>query len=184
MSAQWHGPRQAALSADTDMARTGQTRGVIERMVDGLNDHRIDDIGEFFHVDFRWMGNFGCGTKHGLREFQDNWQRPFQAAFSNKVCIDEARLFMGEWAAAFGRQEAIHSGEFFGIPPTGRKVEIRYMDFWKVVDGKIVDNWVMVDFPHVLAQLGRDVFDGMGWESFDRGDMRAPRPASETGACE
>ena len=66
----------------------------------------------------------------------------FQAAFSDKVCIDEARLYMGEWGAAFGRQEAVHSGEFMGIPPTGKKVNIRYMDFWKVVDGKIVDNYV------------------------------------------
>ena len=88
-------------------------------MVDGLNDHRIDDIGEFFADGFRWMGNCGCGLKNGLREFQDNWQRPFQAAFSDKVCVDEARLFMGEWAAAFGRQEATHSGTFFGVEPTG-----------------------------------------------------------------
>ena len=75
-------------------------------MVDGLNDHRIADIGEFFSSGFRWMGNTGCGTKSGLKEFQENWQRPFQAAFSDKVCVDEARLYMGEWAAAFGRQEA------------------------------------------------------------------------------
>ncbi len=160
-------PIQAALSADTDMTRTAETKTVIEAMVDGLNDHRIDDIGEFFAPDFRWMGNQGCGTKLGLTEFQDHWQRPFQAAFGDKVCIDEARLFMGEWAAAFGRQEATHHGEFMGIPATGARVEIRYMDFWKVVDGKIVDNWVMVDFPHVLAQLGVDVFDGEGWEKFD-----------------
>ncbi len=50
------------------------------------------------------------------------------------------------------------------------------MDFWKVVDGKIVDNWVMVDFPHVLAQLGKDVFDGEGWEAFDRGERVPPTP--------
>ena len=50
--------------------------------------------------------------QNGLKEFQDNWQRPFQAAFSDKVCVDEARLYMGEWAAAFGRQEAVHSGSF------------------------------------------------------------------------
>ena len=31
-----------------------------------------------------------------------------------------------------------------GIAPTGKRVGIRYMDFWKVVDGKIVDNWVTV----------------------------------------
>ena len=169
-------PEQAALTRDTDMSKTAETRRVIEGMVDGLNDHRIDDIGDFFTEGFRWMGNAGCGTKTGLKEFQDNWQRPFQAAFSDKVCIDEARLYMGEWAAAFGRQEAIHSGTFMGIEPTGKSVEIRYMDFWKVVDGKIVDNWVMVDFPHVMAQLGVDAFNGEGWEAYDRGERAAPRP--------
>ena len=160
-------PKQAELTKNNDLSKTKKTQQVIESMVDGLNDHRIEDIGEFFSENFRWMGNFGCGTKSGLKEFQDNWQKPFQEAFSNKVCIDEARLFMGEWAAAFGKQEAIHSGEFMGIKPTGKKVEIRYMDFWKVSEGKIKDNWVMVDFPFVMKQLGVDIFNGMGWEKFD-----------------
>ena len=160
-------PNQAELTKNNDLSKTKETQDIIESMVDGLNDHRIEDIGEFFSKNFRWMGNFGCGTKSGLKEFQDNWQKPFQEAFSNKVCIDEARLFMGEWAAAFGRQEAIHSGEFMGIKPTGKKVEIRYMDFWKVSEGKIEDNWVMVDFPFVMKQLGVDIFNGMGWEKFD-----------------
>ena len=160
-------PKQAELTKNNDLSKTKKTQEVIESMVDGLNDHRIEDIGEFFSKNFRWMGNFGCGTKSGLKEFQDNWQKPFQEAFSNKVCIDEARLFMGEWAAAFGKQEAIHSGEFMGIKPTGKKVEIRYMDFWKVSEGKIKDNWVMVDFPFVMKQLGVDIFNGMGWEKFD-----------------
>ena len=172
-------PEQAVLTRDTDMVKTDETRAVIEGMVDGLNDHRIDDIGQFFAEDFRWQGNQGCGTKTGLREFQDNWQRPFQAAFSDKVCVDEARLYMGEWAAAFGRQEATHSGTFMGVAPTGKRVEIRYMDFWKVEDGKITENRVMVDFPHVLAQLGVDVFDGQGWERFDRGETEPPQPEEQ-----
>ena len=174
-------PEQAVLSRDTDLTKTDETRAVIESMVDGLNDHRISDIGEFFAESFRWMGNFGCGVKSGLREFQDNWQKPFQAAFSDKVCIDEARLYMGEWAAAFGRQEATHAGAFMGIAPTGKRIEIRYMDFWKVEDGKIVDNWVMVDFPHVLSQLGVDVFKGEGWEAFDRGEREPTQPKFERG---
>ena len=78
--------------------------------------------------------------------------------------------------AAFGRQEATHSGEFMGIQPTGKRVEIRYMDFWKVKDGKIVDNWVMVDFPHLLRQLGVDPFDGHGWEEYDLGRKMPPQP--------
>ncbi|MFK8077812.1 MAG: ester cyclase [Granulosicoccus sp.] len=160
-------PEQAVLTQNNDVSKTEETRSVVSSMVDGLNDHEIDGIGAFFAQTFRWMGNAGCGTKNGLKEFQDNWQRPFQAAFSDKVCIDEARLAEGEWMAAFGRQEATHSGKFMGIEPTGKRVEIRYMDFWKVVDGKIVDNYVMVDFPHVMQQLGVDPFNGHGWESMD-----------------
>jgi predicted ester cyclase len=170
-------PEQGALTKDNDQTKTAATKAVIEGMVDGLNDHRIGDIGEFFTQNFRWLGNAGCGIKMGLGEFQRNWQHPFQAAFSDKVCVDEARLFDGEWAAAFGRQEATHSGEFMGIAPTGKRVEIRYMDFWKVVDGKIVDNWVMVDFPHVMQQLGVDPFNGQGWEAFDRGEREPPKKA-------
>ena len=55
-----------------------------------------------------------------------------------------------------------------GIAPTGKRVEIRYMDFWKVKDGEIVSNWVMVDFPHVMQQLGVDPFQGNGWEKFNQ----------------
>ena len=88
--------------------------------------------------------------------------------FSDKVCIDEARITQGQWCAAFGRQEATHSGEFMGVAPTGKRVEIRYMDFWKVVDGKIVDNWVMVDFPSVLRQLGVDVARNRGEDLVQR----------------
>lgn len=169
-------PEHALLTRDTDLSKTDETRRVIEEMVDGLNDHRIDGMGEFFAQSFRWMGNFGCGIKLGLQQFQDNWQRPFQTAFTDKVCTDEARLFMGEWAAAFGRQEAVHSGAFMGIAPTGKRVTIRYMDFWKVEERRIADNWVMVDFPDILAQLGVDVFKGEGWEAYDRGERVPPRP--------
>ena len=169
-------PEQAVLTRDTDMSKTAETKAVIEGMVDGLNDHRIGDIGEFFAQSFRWMGNAGCGTKPDLQAFQDNWQKPFQAAFHDKVCVDEARLYMGEWAAAFGRQEATHGGTFMGVEPTGKRIEIRYMDFWKVEDGRITDNYVMVDFPYVLAQLGVDCFNGEGWEAFDRGDKEPPKP--------
>ena len=55
-------PEQAVLTRDTDMSKTDETRRVIETMVDGLNDHRIDDIGEFFSQGFRWMGNQGSDT--------------------------------------------------------------------------------------------------------------------------
>jgi predicted ester cyclase len=169
-------PEQAILTKDNDLTKSEETRLTVERMVDALNDHVIDGIGTFFAENFRWMGNAGCGTKRTLQEFQDNWQRPFQAAFADKMCIDEARIVQGEWMAAFGVQIATHCGEFMGISPTGKRVEIRYMDFWKVKNRKIVDNWVMVDFPHVMRQLGVDLFNGFGWEAYDERRKAPPTP--------
>lgn len=46
-------------------------------------------------------------------------------------------------------------------------------------DGKIVDNWVKVDFTHVAAQLGVDVFIGEGWEAFDRCAKQPTRPDNQ-----
>ena len=88
-------PFQAEMTKDNDLSKTEQTRRVVEAMLDGLNDHEIEGMEKFFSNSFRWMGNAGCGFKKGLKEFQDNWQRPFQKAFSDKVCIDEARLADG-----------------------------------------------------------------------------------------
>jgi hypothetical protein len=55
-------------------------------------------------------------------------------------------------------------------------VKIHYTDFWEVRDGLIIDNWVNVDFPSILAQLGVDVFNGQGWEAFDQGEAEPPKP--------
>ena len=59
--------------------------------------------------------------------------------------------------------EALAAGELVGLFPEGR----------------ITDNWVSVDFASVLAQLGRDVFDGQGWEHFDDGTLTPPSAEKE-----
>ena len=46
-------PNQAELTKNNDLSKTKKTQQVIESMVDGLNDHRIEDIGEFFSENFR-----------------------------------------------------------------------------------------------------------------------------------
>ena len=61
-------PEQAVLTKDNDLSKTEETLGVIDAMVDGLNDHDIDGMGRFFSESFRWIGNTGCGFKKGLKE--------------------------------------------------------------------------------------------------------------------
>ena len=151
------------------------TREVIERMERALGVNS-DDMAAHFHEDFHWYGNRGCGSKDGLAAFRDNGQLPLRAAFTDRSYHTRRFVVEGSWASCFGHIEGTHSGPFMGIAPTGRRVTIPYMDFWEVADGRIRDNWVSVDFPHVLAQLGRDVFDGQGWEQYDTGAAVPPRP--------
>lgn len=163
------------MTADDHRAKSGRTLAAVQRMEEALGRSEMD-MTPYFHEDFLWRGNYGCGTKEGVEAFRRNWQWPLRAAFSDREYVTERFLADGEWAACFGHIEATHSGTFMGIPATGKRVRIPYMDFWRVVDGRIKDNPVSVDFACVLAQLGRDVFEGQGWEAYDRGDAVPPVP--------
>ena len=47
-----------------------------------------------------------------------------------------------------------HQGEFNGIPATGKKVSVSGMSIWKLVDGKNVEEWEVVDSMSMLQQMG------------------------------
>ena len=151
------------------------TLAVVKAMEEALSTNS-NNMEKHFHKDFRWMGNNGCGTKKSLEEFRNNWQLPLRAAFSDRIYNTDKFLVDGEWASCFGHIDAIHSGEFMGIAPTNKRVKIHYTDFWEVKDGLIIDNWVTVDFPSILSQLDVDVFNGQGWEAYDRGEIAPAMP--------
>jgi len=161
-------------------AQSAETMRVVKDMEDALGQasNRMQD---HFHEDFQWRGNVGCGLKDGLKAFRLNWQFPIRAAFKDRTFTTEKFIADGDWAACFGILEGTHNGPFMGIPATGKRVKIPYMDFWRVEDGRIKDNPVFVDFASVMLQLGRDVFAGEGWEHFDDGTVPAPRPEGREG---
>lgn len=47
-----------------------------------------------------------------------------------------------------------HLGDFFGIPPTGKTVNLEVIDILRVRDGLITDHWKIVDQQGMLQQLG------------------------------
>ena len=160
----------------TDHAtKTAETMRVVKAMEKALGEN-ANDMDTYFTEDFTWRGNYGSGTKSGLAEFRRNWQLPIRAAFTDRKYITEHYMADGDWASCFGYIDALHSGIFMGIEATGKRVKIPYMDFWRVEDGRIADNPVSVDLAYVLYQLGRDVFDGDGFEAYDRGERTPPAP--------
>ena len=54
---------------------------------------------------------------------------------------------------------ATHSGHgWIGLEATGQHVGMRVMDFWRREDDRLSENWVMIDVPDLLRQLGMDLF--------------------------
>ena len=47
-----------------------------------------------------------------------------------------------------------HTGDFLGLPPTGRAVRFEVMDIVRIADGQIVEHWGLVDQLGLLRQLG------------------------------
>jgi steroid delta-isomerase-like uncharacterized protein len=160
---------------ETHAKQTADSLAAVKRMEDALGANEMD-MTPYFTENFTWRGNQGSGTKTGIAEFQRNWQFPLRAAFTDRDYVTEHFMADGEWASCFGHIVGTHSGTFMGIPATGKRVKIPYMDFWRIEDGRIADNPVSVDLAAVMMQLGVDVFNGQGWENFDNGTLTPPKP--------
>ena len=53
----------------------------------------------------------------------------------------------GDRVAARLTMRGTHQGEFQGIAPPGKRVEVRAMDMFRISEGKIVEHWGHADDP-------------------------------------
>lgn len=133
------------------------TREVLDQM----------EMVKHWHPHFMWYGPGGIGTARGLRGFEDYHQIPFLMAFPDRGGTARGqfiRIGDGNYAVTggWGYLQATHTGHgFLGMPATGRRIEMRVMDFYRCDDQTILENWVPIDIPHILMQMGVDIFGRM-----------------------
>jgi steroid delta-isomerase-like uncharacterized protein len=48
----------------------------------------------------------------------------------------------------------VHSGDLAGVPATGRSVELRGINMFRVNDGRVVEQWAQLDMLGLLRQIG------------------------------
>lgn len=142
---------------------------LVNAMIGGLHefDGSLHSMGMrgFWTDDFWWFGPAPIGNFRGHADYERGHQLPFLTAFPDRVGGNHrARIGEGAYVASTGWPSiaATHSGGgWLGLAPTGRKVTMRVMDFWRRQDDRLAENWVMIDIPDLLAQMGIDVFDRM-----------------------
>ena len=57
-------------------------------------------------------------------------------------------------AVSYGRVTGIHTGELWGIPATGRRIDYPVMGILRFRDGQAVERWGLADTTTMLQQLG------------------------------
>jgi steroid delta-isomerase-like uncharacterized protein len=78
----------------------------------------------------------------------------FLSAFpDSQVTIDDM-VAEGDRVATKKTFTGTHTGEGIGIPPTGSRVTIQYVDILRLRDGRIIEHWLSMDQLSFMQQLG------------------------------
>jgi len=77
-----------------------------------------------------------------------------RAAFPDRVDVIEDVIAEGDRVGMIWRLQATHRGNLFGIPATGKRLDIWEIGIFRITDGKIATGWFMADEVGVLRQLG------------------------------
>jgi len=78
----------------------------------------------------------------------------FRNAFPDLHCTVEDEIHEGDKFSARWTLNGTHQGLFLGNPPTGKRVSIPGLIFGRTMDGKVDEDWTLIDLMGMLQQLG------------------------------
>ncbi len=112
---------------------------------------------------WHWRGMHPFHEQHGAQAVADAFWSPFLAAMSRvqrrqDIFIagrNEIDGFQSVWVISMGHLMGLFDAPFLGIRPNRRIAMLRYAEFNKVVDGKIVETALFCDLLHLMRQAGQ-----------------------------
>lgn len=129
-------------------------------------DPKVMQLEKYWHPRFNWYGPAGIGAARGIPGFRNWHQIPFLRAMPDRK-LDAMGDLLSHWFAEGDyvcetgwpnmRLTLSHDG-WMGIAPAGKEVLLASLDFWRLENGLIRENWVLVDLLDLYAQVGVDVF--------------------------
>lgn len=129
-------------------------------------DPRVMQLEKYWHPAFNWYGPAGIGTGRGISGFRNWHQIPFLRAMPDRK-LDAMGDLMSHWVGEGNyvcetgwpnMRLTITCDGWMGIAPNGQEVLLRSLDFWRLENGLIRENWVLVDLLDLYRQIGVDVF--------------------------
>jgi steroid delta-isomerase-like uncharacterized protein len=125
----------------------------MRRLYERINARDIDGFGDMLAADFVERDELPglAPTKDGVTMFF----RMYIAAFPDLQMVPEDVIASGDKVVARVRVTGTHKGEFMGLPPTGRRVEVQLIDIIRFSDdGRAREHWGVFDQFGMMQQLG------------------------------
>jgi len=115
-----------------------------------LSRGRFDLAEQLYAKDFV---NHGVRQNASLEEDQaalKGWHQ----AFSDISIVPEKLIAEGDLVAIYWIARGTNTGTGNGLPATGKKAELAGITIWRIVDGKIREEWSAFDQLSLMHQLG------------------------------
>lgn len=124
--------------------------GLVEAFVTMLNEHDPDLVDRFVAADYINHNVFVPDGREANRTF---WASLF-TALPDLTATAEDVVVSGDRVVGRFTYRGTHRGEFMGIPATGRPIEMRSIDIWRVDGGMFAEHWDELNTLQVLVQMG------------------------------
>lgn len=117
-----------------------------------LSDGRFEVLDEIASPDM--VGNDGVATPVKGRDAVRAYLLALRTAFPDLTVQVTHQLSENNFVATRWTATGSHKGDFRGIPPTGRPINISGIHILRVESGRIVEGWANWDGVSLLRQLG------------------------------
>ncbi len=132
---------------------TEQNKKVVLRWREEIwNKRNVNIIDELHAPDFVGQYSGIPGPIRG-REALKQLFAAYLAAFDIHV-TPEFLIAEGDMVVVHDANWLKHTGAFQGIPPTGKELSLTSTDIYRIVNGKIVEQWFEADFSGLMQQFG------------------------------
>lgn len=128
-----------SVSARADVASTERNKAVARRVFDEIfNQKRLQAASEIYAPDFI---NHGLHRQLSLAEDQA-WARSEVKAFPDVKITVDSMVAEGDYVTVLWTFRGTHTDWGYGpLPPTGTHIEMRGITIWRVIDGRLHDEW-------------------------------------------
>ncbi len=125
---------------------------LVTRAEDAWNEGNLEEALGYFADDYTErtpMPGLPPG-KEGLKLLLGS----FRTAFPDGHVTIDLMIAEDDLVCYHSTARGTHEGEFLGMAPTGRRVEVGALHVHRVRDGKIVEHWAVRDDLALMKQLG------------------------------